>query len=81
MHGGVLLSEPAAFPAPRLLSIRLEPVSKFGDDSGRFFPTSLIFPTSGCWEVTGRVGEIRLTFVTLVVMIGEGPNWQVGVAP
>jgi hypothetical protein len=30
-------------------------------------PTYLIFPTAGCWRVTGRVGTATLTFVTLVV--------------
>lgn len=28
---------------------------------------ALIFPTTGCWEVTARVGEASLTFVTEVV--------------
>jgi hypothetical protein len=32
-----------------------------------FQPTTVIFPTVGCWRVTGRVGlRTRLTFVTLV---------------
>ena len=31
-----------------------------------FQSTMLIFPTRGCWKVTGRVGDARLTFVTLV---------------
>ena len=31
-----------------------------------FTPTALIFPTVGCWEVTGQVGAASLTFVTLV---------------
>jgi hypothetical protein len=31
-----------------------------------FQSTALIFPTEGCWEVTGHVGDARLTFVTLV---------------
>jgi hypothetical protein len=39
-----------------------------------FQATALIFPTPGCWEVTGRVGRRNLTFVTLVVKIGEGPG-------
>lgn len=39
-----------------------------------FQSTYLIFPTPGCWEVTGRVGEASLTFVTLVVQIGAGPS-------
>ena len=32
-------------------------------------PTSLIFPTDGCWRITGRVGRETLTFVTLVVKV------------
>jgi len=39
-----------------------------------FQSTALIFPTPGCWEVTGRVGDGSLTFVTLVEKIGEGPT-------
>jgi hypothetical protein len=35
-----------------------------------FQSTALIFPTPGCWEVTGRVGAGSLTFVTLVVKTG-----------
>lgn len=31
-----------------------------------FQATSLIFPTPGCWEVTGRLGDARLTFVKMV---------------
>jgi len=38
-----------------------------------FQATALIFPTEGCWEVTGEVGETRLTFVTRVVRVRE-PN-------
>ena len=38
-----------------------------------FQPSSLIFPTPGCWEVTGRVGDASVTFVTQVVKIGAGP--------
>lgn len=33
-----------------------------------FQSTLLIFPTEGCWEVTGKVGDAPpLTFITLVV--------------
>jgi hypothetical protein len=32
-----------------------------------FQVAALIFPTTGCWEVTGHVGESSLTFVTEVV--------------
>jgi hypothetical protein len=37
-----------------------------------FQATALIFPTEGCWEVTGQVGETSpLTFVTRVIKIKE----------
>ena len=39
-----------------------------------FQSSALIFPTPGCWEVTGRVGTASLTFVTLVQRIGVGPS-------
>jgi hypothetical protein len=41
-----------------------------------FQSTYLIFSTPGCWEVTGRVADARLTWVTNVVKIGEGPAWR-----
>jgi hypothetical protein len=36
-----------------------------------FQSTALIFPTVGCWEVTGHLGEEQLTFVTLVERVEE----------
>jgi hypothetical protein len=33
--------------------------------------TALIFPAEGCWEVTGRVGDAALTFVTRVTKTNE----------
>jgi len=36
-------------------------------------PTYIIFPTTGCWEVTGKVGEVSLVFVTKVVKAGNDP--------
>jgi hypothetical protein len=47
-------------------------IPPYGDRG--FQVTSLIFPDSGCWEVTGRVGENALTFVVLVEKIAGGPN-------
>ena len=32
-----------------------------------FQATALIFPTPGCWSVTGRVGDTSLTFIVNVV--------------
>ena len=40
----------------------------YGEDGVQ--ASGLIFPSPGCWEVTGRVGEVELTFVTLVVRRG-----------
>ena len=60
-------------PAP---SLRAEITEGYGDIG--FRPVSLIFPTHGCWEVTGIVGNARLTFVTLVVKVPFrfiGLNW------
>jgi hypothetical protein len=41
-----------------------------------FQASYVIFPTPGCWEVTGRVGDASVTFVTRVVKIGDGPAWR-----
>ena len=41
-----------------------------------FQATALVFSSPGCWEVTGRVGDASLTFVTKVVKIGGGPSWR-----
>jgi hypothetical protein len=38
-------------------------------DTG-FQSSNVIFPTEGCWEVTGKVGTAVLTFVTRVVRVG-----------
>ena len=35
-----------------------------------FQASAVTFPTEGCWEVTGRVGNASLTFVTLVLKAG-----------
>jgi hypothetical protein len=45
--------------------------SGYGDHG--FQSTALIFPTPGCWQVTGRVGGGSLTLVVLVEKIGDGP--------
>lgn len=41
-----------------------------------FQPSYLVFPTPGCWRITGRVADETLTFVLLVEKIGEGPAWR-----
>jgi len=32
----------------------------------RFWSSGLTFPTAGCWNVVGRVGKVRLSFVVKV---------------
>lgn len=64
-------------PAPPLRA----DISEANDENGRFFPTYLIFPTPGCWEVTGRIDGAALTFVTLIIKEGEGPDWHPDTIP
>jgi hypothetical protein len=45
------------------------PSCGYGDTG--FTASTLIFPTEGCWEVTGKVGSHRLTFVTLAVKVTQ----------
>jgi len=54
-------------PAPPMRSVVSE---EYGDIG--FQPTSLGFPSEGCWKITGRVGREELTFVTRVVEKREG---------
>jgi hypothetical protein len=42
-------------------------------DQTGFQATGLLFPTPGCWAVTGRVGAESLTFVTRAVKVNAGP--------
>lgn len=37
-----------------------------GDADQGFAPSGLIFPTEGCWQITGRVGDSTLTFIAVV---------------
>ena len=50
-------------PSERSLSANHSPV--LGDPG--FHAGAITFPSEGCWEVTGRVRDASLTFVTLVV--------------
>jgi hypothetical protein len=39
----------------------------FGYGDRGFQASGVIFPTEGCWQVTGHVGKTSLTFVTVVL--------------
>ena len=54
--------------------LRAEVPDGYGDRG--FQATYIIFPTPGCWEVTGRVGNSSVMFVTKVVKVGDGPTWR-----
>ncbi len=43
-------------------------------DSG-FQSGGVYFPSEGCWEITARVADASLTFVTLVVKVPFDPLW------
>jgi hypothetical protein len=51
--------------------VRAHIPSGYGDIG--FQATGLLFAGPGCWEVTGRVGDASLSFVTLVTKVAEGP--------
>lgn len=44
-----------------------------------FLASYLVFSSPGCWEVTAQVGDredSKITFVTRVEKIGDGPAWR-----
>ena len=55
-------------------ALRSEVNNGYGDIG--FQASYVIFPTPGCWEVTGHVADASVTFVTRVTKIGEGPSWR-----
>jgi hypothetical protein len=59
-------------PAPPLRSH----FSDYGDTG--FQASQVIFPSEGCWQVTGTVGDASVTFVTRVVKL---PGLKANVAP
>jgi hypothetical protein len=61
-------------PAPPMPTITLRGVSDGYEKTG-FHPSEVLFPSAGCWEVTAKVDEASLTFVTLAVMVPFDPPW------
>ena len=41
-----------------------------------FHPSYLVFPTPGCWQITGRLADQSLTFIVWVEKVGDGPTWK-----
>jgi hypothetical protein len=54
--------------APPMHPIVLRGVPDGYGETG-FHPSGLLFLSEGCWEVTAKVGQASLTFVTLVVKL------------
>lgn len=54
--------------------LRTEISPTYGDSG--LLPSYLIFPTPGCWEVTGRVREQPVSMVLWIEKIGAGPDWR-----
>lgn len=69
---GVLTVEGRRLDAPAT-PMEADVPEGYGDRG--FLPTGLLFPTEGCWEITGRVGEASLTFVTRVVKVDCHLPW------
>lgn len=61
----------AAPPMPQV--ILQGPADGYGETG--FHPSGLIFPTEGCWEVTAKVADSALTFVTKVVKVPFERLW------
>ena len=53
-------------PAPRVRARINEGGVEEGAPGTRFWAAGITFPTAGCWNVVGRVGKVRLSFVVKV---------------
>jgi hypothetical protein len=59
--------------------LRFETNQTNDDRSTGFHASYLLFSTPRCWEVTAQVGDSedsKITFVTRVEKIGDGPAWR-----
>lgn len=59
--------------------LRFETMQTNDAHSSGFLASYLIFSMTGCWEVTAQIGErvdSKITFVTRVEKIGDGPAWR-----
>lgn len=68
----------------RRLDADAEPLRAFipsGYGETGFQVSELIFPTVGCWEVTGHVGDASLTFITQVLFGVGTPTPAASTAP
>lgn len=72
----------AEAPGGRRLDIPVTPSAgtRSSDGAEGFQATALVFPTEGCWEVTGWVGDANLTFVVRVERVERWP-WMPTATP
>ena len=49
-------------------------ISRSYDDYAGGMSLFLLFPTPGCWEITGVIADGSLTFIVQVEKIGDGPS-------
>lgn len=59
-------------PAPTMPEVILRGKPDGYGETG-FHPSQLVFPSEGCWEVTAKVKEASLQFVTLLVKVAFEP--------
>lgn len=52
-----------------------------GYGGGGFQVSGINYPTEGCWEVTGHVGDASLTFVTIVICVDTTPPTGAAAGP
>jgi hypothetical protein len=64
----------------RRLDAPAKPLRAFVPEMPRdigFQSTNLMFPGTGCWEVTAELDGDALTFVVLIIKIGSGPTARI----
>lgn len=65
--GGLVITGRRLDRPGRPLRAAVPPNESYGDTG--FIPSDVVFPTTGCWRVTGEQGRASLTFVVEVVKI------------
>lgn len=69
---GQLTIEGRRLDAPAL-PLQADILDGYGDSG--FQASGILFPSEGCWEITGIVSDVKLTFVTLLIRIPFDILW------